>query len=464
MSTGPQKLALCLLFALFLGGCPGACSGKAAPNDANRLSPAPSELTARWAEATLKRKVAPSSPTRSHTGLRYEANAHCPLTYDFEATTSFTSAARPGRLSRPQIKQTLGRFDLLADAIEPTQWRLNNRALGQYTVRNQVRQPGKEFWPGELADAIVENQRLALVELGEPGQLWSRLGTFSGLQVFFPALPDAAALDAMTHWDLRFAPLHDSQGQARTPRAFDPRVEVHLVEWIEIDGHEAAVLDARYAFDETYDGAASESIVFFGRYVVLRSGRLLHAALSLRRALLPPPDEHEAVPIEVAQLAEARLSAACDGPVLDAIPHHASRTKLALDTYTKLVFALNAGNPERAAGYLATDLIATHGADQIVALLQRHVAHHGQAVLGDPGFFEPVEIDGQFLRFRIVGRAENFPDASHSAVTVINQVTIEEIDGAMSILAIGSTSIQNSEQWNVLEISARNLYSPAQPQ
>ncbi len=453
MSTGfsPNAIRLFFVFSLLLTGSGLGLLGCDSKNasSADAASPStPSPITSAehallWTEAARHLTLASATDTVAGVPLRYAGSEDCPLVYDFEVTTTTTlaadsssQAASPGAPSgqavfrnRPQTRQVLGRFELRpgpaqAEPTEPGEefvtWHVHGRQLGHYIVRNEIRMPGQELQEDELENVVLQNFGHELRTTQPEPVLWNQLHPFGGLAQFFPGLPAADT-------------------QAGGPSAGQPALRV--IERLFIDEQPALVL-----------GATSDQ--FSGRYVMLTSGQMLHATTSQTDKFSTEHGEFIRT-----QLAEARLTGSCDGPTLPPIGQKTSRSRNALDTYTRLVFAVHGDHTDRAFSFLSQDLVDAHGAENIIALLKEHIDQYGINSLGDPRLVDPVDIDGRFLRFRVAGRAENLPSEPNTPVTVINHITIEDSESGMRVLSIASTSQQTSQNWNMLEISPRRIFT-----
>lgn len=447
MSTGfsPNAIRLFFVFSLLLIGSGLGLLGCDSQNasSADAASPSlPSPLTGAehaqlWTEAAHHLTLASATDTAANVPLRYAGSEDCPLVYDFEATTTTTrapdSSSQAVFRNRPQTLQVLGRFELRpgpaqAEPTEPGEgfvtWYVHGRQLGHYVVRNEIRMPGKELQEGELENVVLQNFGHELRTAQSAPVLWNQLHPFGGLAQFFPGLPAADA-------------------QAGGPSAEQPALRV--IERLFIDEQPALVL-----------GATSDQ--FSGRYVMLTSGQMLHATTSQTDKFSTEHGEFIRT-----HLAEARLTGSCDGPTLPPIGQKTSRSRNALDTYTRLVFAVHGDHTDRAFSFLSQDLVDAHGAENIIALLKEHIDQYGINSLGDPRLVDPVDIDGRFLRFRVAGRAENLPSEPNTPVTVINHITIEDSESGMRVLSIASTSQQTSQNWNMLEISPRRIFTASIP-
>lgn len=424
------------VFVVSVSGCDQQSAKPVATVNDSMDSPILTELSAHWLEAAKYLTLASPEKSSELTTLQYSETAACALVYDFEVTTTTTvgvTDTKPGFRNKPQTQQLLGRFELRPETAPYTQlpaWRLHSRQLGQYTVRNEIRLPGKESKDGDYPDVLLQNTGDELQPAESESQLWSQLHPFGGLSQFFPRLPAVRLSDS---------------GKAQPVQAASKSPELRITEHLSIN-HEPAVV--MVATDEQ----------FTARYIVLNSGRLLHAVIS--RSAKIPSEHGEFIRTQVS---EARLTGACEEPTLPPIGFKTSRVRNALDTYTRLVFAVHGGQSERALPYLSQDLIDAHGADNILAMLREHIGQYGITALGDPNLVDPVEVDGEFLRFRVVGRAENANPESESPVTIVNYIVIEDSESGMHVLSIASTTNQAPNQAtkdsNMLEISPRRIFT-----
>ncbi len=433
---GFRAFVVSSLFVLGISGCDKPpVEPKVAINNSID-SPMLTELSANWLDAAKYLTLASPEQSSELKSLRYSESAECSLVYDFEVTTTTTANVaekKPSFRKQPQTQQLLGRFELQPDTAPYTQlpaWRLHSRQIGQYTVRNDIRMPGKESQAGEFPDVLLQNTGVELQPTEVDSQLWSKLHAFGGLSQFFPRLPGVGP---------------SKSDEMQPAQVASPLPQLRITEHLSINNEPAVVMVAN-------------AEQYAARFTVLNSGRMLHAVISRRSNV--PSEQGEFVRTQVS---EARLTGACEEPTLPPIGFKTSRVRNALEIYTRLVFAVHGDKNEQALPYLSQDLIDAHGADNILAMLREHIGQYGVGALGDPNLVEPVEVDGEFLRFRVVGRAENNEPESNNPVTIINYIVIEDGDSGMHVLSIASTTNQASNQAakdsDMLEISPRRIFT-----
>jgi hypothetical protein len=177
-----------------------------------------------------------------------------------------------------------------------------------------------------FADTRVVTDGRTWREADGPTALWNAPGYFFPLQLFSPALPETSAAGAVASWSL---PPASPQAinvveSARVGTALDPFVgtaeqpdeeamEVRLVEWIEIAGRRAAVLE--WGGSESSASALGLGAATVGaRWVIAEDGTLLHGMIIADTANVGTPTA------AITQRAEIRLVRSCDQPVLRPFP------------------------------------------------------------------------------------------------------------------------------------------------
>ncbi|MEZ4382409.1 MAG: hypothetical protein R3A79_13745 [Nannocystaceae bacterium] len=207
----------------------------------------------------------------------------------------------------------------------------------------------------ELAD---DGRSLTAVE--RPSAFWDSFGTFGGLHVFWPTLPEGADEGATATWTVPLPraagapqppvapklvpeaaagrPAEPTGAEPATPTTPPPKFaqgEVKLDRWGAQDGRALASLSASWTHEATASGAdaqgdrgiASAKVREIGfrstaraqaTYRVLASGRLLSAEFSHEQQVQMSLAGQAAPPTTIRSTAEIRLIEACDGPVLAA--------------------------------------------------------------------------------------------------------------------------------------------------
>lgn len=118
----------------------------------------------------------------------------------------------------------------------------------------------------------------------------------SGLSILFPNLPDVSAPGSTRAWNL------DVANDFQVPATEHIVASVRLDGWLTIRGARAATLSMDGIQRRETHGAATLQ----GSYVMLASGRLLHATIARSSIIGARMTQEETI--------EARLVGACDGP------------------------------------------------------------------------------------------------------------------------------------------------------
>ncbi len=194
--------------------------------------------------------------------------------------------------------------------------------------------------------------------------LWSMGDTIVGLAELFPAIPADAEPGASTRW------LVDRD------RGGPLELEVVVVEWINVDGEPAVVLEATDVDeDDGQDlfglGRVSQTRSMVLRAVVSSRGRLLHTAQAITWSTRVDGDGGPAVHDHGTQLRELRLLEACDGPTFPDFERVTSTSEDIVAALERLADAAVAGDADEVRRYLAPEVLAAHG-DEAVDVLLRH--------------------------------------------------------------------------------------------
>lgn len=162
-------------------------------------------------------------------------------------------------------------------------------------------------------------------EIEGPTTLWVSHSLVPALAGLFPPLPPSVG--AAVDWELSFYPqataakLEARRARGETLPALEPTRRTRrlvLERWVTVDGGPAAVLEATWHVSSDVGGPAllRRGERWRGRWLVLATGRLLHAGLVANTwnesevALGDPRDKVGTATIEL------RLVEACDGPTL----------------------------------------------------------------------------------------------------------------------------------------------------
>jgi len=173
-----------------------------------------------------------------------------------------------------------------------------------------------------------------------PTSLWSAFGIFPGLNRFFPALPEGEILQSEESWKivtraqrtaLRVEVRRGDNTRTLAPRRYiAPQTDLARVKLAgalrlrsskDAPWHHATILKADWSVEVHTEPPRPRDQLerWHGHYVLLDSGRMLHAVIvgkKLHRWSLRPGEENEK---RGDARFEMRLVEACDGPVLPAI-------------------------------------------------------------------------------------------------------------------------------------------------
>lgn len=205
---------------------------------------------------------------------------------------------------------------------------------------------------GSLAEVQLKHVHNEWSEVDGPTTLWSAYGSWSGLNKFYPALPELGAAGSDATWHMRVherkssAIVEGRRGSLEVPDGVvlpEPELDVRnyrnpkvtVERWIEIGDAAAVVLRSwsELVNGNTKIGPDEPKVreVSQGRFVVLDSGVLLHAELR-EHMKFDVFDMHTEIEID----AEARLVRGCGGPVLPRMPDVPSAPELALEAVARL--------------------------------------------------------------------------------------------------------------------------------
>ncbi len=367
-----------------------------------------SSLLIPW--ASLVDELRPTADARAPTGS-YQIDQQCPMVYDF----SIRWPLREGLSS-----ETMGRVELGATPENPTGLELRNRATGTYPIHRQVRHPGHEWWNEEIAPIEVQFEANGLI----PGTDWPGAWTAPhqplGLAAFFPALPT----DEITRWHLGSRSPDPSSGAQE-----DQVLAIHTWESgrFAVQDEAIRVIDAR---------SSESGQSFSGRYLFSEKGRLLGAiwAASLSEGSAPA-------------VATIRLTGSCDGVVMAPLPREENIAQDVIETWTRFASAMQSGESLRAVANLDPVLRDRYGEEELVLLLEQHLAHLGPRAFGRPVPQSIVE-EGDRFRFTAVGVASD-----DESTAILTEVTARQTDQGVRLLRVRSTTDHRGEDWNLFDLS-----------
>lgn len=177
------------------------------------------------------------------------------------------------------------------------------------------------------APTLLRTDGRRFEEIGGPTTLWTSHSVVPALVELFPALPDHPAPGAEIAWEVALhahgsvARLEERRARGEAVPTLEPtrrQRRVSFERWIAIDGEPAGVLASAWHLSVDVGGPVPmrRGERWLGRWTVLGTGRLIHAALAANTwsesevSLGEPRAQHGTATIEL------RLIEACDGPTL----------------------------------------------------------------------------------------------------------------------------------------------------
>ena len=399
----------------------------------------------------------------------------CALTYTFTATIGMRALDRPGDprdRASPAMNREIridGGFRWTADKDRVV---IHNDELRLRHVLAGRKAPAFTQPQDTLAPVRLRIEASQLVEEDGPTSLWSAYGTFPGLALFFPALPDKAS---EATWTLIIHPQRSAiavearRGTVKLPKnrtapspgkSMSETVNVRGVRGLTINEAAAAELSASWTTSST-SAVAKAHARTHGRYIVLASGRLFAAAVDRSVEVEMRLPTGEKMRQEITLLARAQLVDACDGPTAPRPSERPSAVdERLLEALVKLRTTLALADGTDPAQLFAPAVIEAHGSEKIRDVLQRHVDRYGTSVLGAPEIFISSDVERDQARVHLIGTAERWDNGEHG-MTVNTIARGSRHEGAVRIDSIGTDTIVKDGHWKVLEVSADRLFSAA---
>lgn len=374
----------------------------------------------------------------------------CELEYQFRVTLDIELVGEDTSLPSSGLR-IAGGWTAQADG---SRMLLRNRDIVISHVQAGIQRPGNPQPAGTLAEIRLETDGRSWTEVDGPTSLWSAFGSWMGLTLFHPAMPEGTTPGARGAWPLL---VHDRAGGARvevergsfevpegheftepTSQAIPARVE--LQRWIDLAGTRAAVLRSRYEIDGDSPFAGGLGLVASldadktseAQHVLLDSGVLLHAELrertnvEMRIGLGKSKSMQQLHTLD----AEARLIRSCTGPVLPSFPDQRTPAERALEFVVALRQHAAAGELEPLSALLEPELRAAHpeAARCLVATMQLY----GWRALGTPELpmDDDVWTDGTRVILRLPVRLSIDGDDVHGEI----DLTVN-VEGAQARLA-----------------------------
>lgn len=435
-----------------------ASAAASAPPDDARPSALPDPPAAIWDHLapTLGAREADAPPE----ALRWSLRAGCPLRYGIDSTAvvrSIDGAATSG-VGPEGVYLSMAVGWTAEGAAVRAAYDAPTTGFLLHDLRTPPRPmpvpPGLEL---ALSGARVEPVGAATG--------WRSAGQTRGLGSYWLDLPTAGAPGSRSHPVVRS---RASGGAAGRVPDVEERITLELVRWIDVAGARAAVLDAwsTTAIPDPLAAAGGPpqagrpSMVgtqeMRGRFVVLASGRLLHARLhddsevTLTASSITTRQRH-------ARRSEVRLIAACDGPTLPAFPAADSPGERAMRAAADLQAAMAKGDVSAASALLAPEVVAKHGRPAIEEALKTHVERYGASGVGGPVFTE-VSTNADTTEVTTAGGAAHLQGraGSHSVLVVHG---VREVAGAPAIVSLRSAVTREADP--ILQIDATRVFTAA---
>ena len=366
-------------------------------------------------------------------------------------------------------------------------------------LREGGKNPASTQPAGTLAETWLSTkpEGRTLSEEDGPTSAWAAYGSMPGMVVFFPALPTAPQPGSERNWPMTLYPrTAGAQVEARRgtialpegspsepPRGTEITATVTLEGWVRIEGEPAMVLSARWAQTQSStterelpgnpDGSGGGKMVqtidstgtTVGRYLVLAKGRVLAAQVKSDLDVTLGTSFEGQPPRTLKQkhtlIAEARLVGACAPNEPTAAPLEANDGPDArlLKTWRDLRDALSIGELDKAAAHFAPELRQKHGA-KLGDLLRRHTLRYSTRALGFPEMAQSVDRRGDLITTTLVGAARLDPDKPDNT-TVHTFIEGREEEGVVTIVRVGSDTLDKDRDWTLLEISLNRLHTNA---
>lgn len=342
---------------------------------------------------SLRETEAPES------ALRWQPPS-CELEYQFRVTLDIEMLGEASKLPSSGLRID-GGWTAQADG---SRMLLRNREVLLSHVQGGTQRPGIAEPAGALAEIRLETDGLAWTEVDGPTSLWSAFGSWMGLMLFYPAVPERTTAGERGTWSML---VHDGgagvrveaeRGNLELPDGYEfaepasqvVPVHVELQRWIDIAGTRAAVLRSRFEIGDSSPLAGGLSLFASlagdktgeAQFVVLDSGVLLHAELHERTNVKMRMGLGKSMRQLHTMHAEARLIRGCAGPVLPSFPDEQTAAERALELVVALRQHAAANELERVSALLEPELTLEHphAARCLIATLQQF----GPRALGTP--------------------------------------------------------------------------------
>jgi hypothetical protein len=377
-----------------------ACGRRNQPEAGERLE-LDAALGQSFEAAVAGLEVAQAEPPAS--ALRWQTPS-CELEYQLRVTIDIEMIDTDGGLKGATLpKQGLRITGGWTAQTEGARMLLRHRDLTLAQLQDGQQRPANAQPPGTLAEIRLETDGRAWTEVEGPTALWSAFGSWMGLVLFHPALPETSTVGARTTWPLLVhargsgARVEVERGSMKVPDGFEftePEsdtvlTQVELQRWIDIAGTRAAVLRSQFQIDSDSPfsgfgmiGSLDTDKTSEGQYVLLDSGVLLHVELQEKTDVQMSVGLGKSIHQVHTLVGEARLVGSCTGPVLPRFPDDRTPSERAFELVVALRDHAIAGELEPLTGMLEGELLAAH--PEAARCLVSTMARFGWRALGTP--------------------------------------------------------------------------------
>ncbi|RDV37096.1 hypothetical protein DV096_16440 [Bradymonadaceae bacterium TMQ3] len=431
-------------------------------------------------------KEVPTQPPR----YDMETLTRCPLRYEFAAETSIMAPEEFSPTGRALDLKSSQQGSFSAQ-VEGEHWALRAGTIDRFEVveDERVRHPG--LAADALAPILLNADGSGLMEHDGPTALWSAMGEFPGLTIFFPALPTEAAPGSKVTWNPR---LHQrgssSEVEARRGKATPPpgythpkpqgtthQTEVTLERWLDLGESRAALLSAEWStgpykeYMSSSQGAMPEPVhvtinntdTYAATYVVSEAGRVLFAHVQSTReqqitSTGDMPEQHFFITLN----AQMNLVQGCDDPVLTSTSESSDlEADEATRAVNRFITAIKRNDLEALHNLLSPALREEPGSRVILETLRAHLQKHGPNALGHPEL--PLDLTGieKGHRMELAGASTHLADQDENVL--VTAYYTEPIDGQTRITGLGADTSSRTMLWEVLEITEKRFFYKGNP-
>jgi hypothetical protein len=398
-------------------------------------------LGGRFDTAVAGLEVAAVDPPES--ALRWQAPS-CELEYQLRVTIDIELVGEETSLPSSGLR-IVGGWTARADGARML---LRNGDLNLSHVQAGIQRPSNGQPAGTLAEIRLETNGSMWTEVDGPTSLWSAFGSWSGLTLFHPAIPEATTPGAGGLWPLL---LHErgagvrvevERGSLEVPEGYEftePQTQtiparVELQRWISIAGTPAVVLRSRYEIGENSPfsgfgmlGGLIADERSEAQYVVLDSGVLLHAELHEQTNVKMSVGIGKTMHQLHTLTGEARLVRGCAGPVLPRFPDERTPSERALELVVALRQHAVSRELEPLAAMIDPELLTAH--PEVAGCLAAATERFGWRALGTPELpmLDDIRTEGAAvtmrLSVRLIGESEDDTDSGEVELGIVVEGT-----------------------------------------